>query len=390
MSRYYPAVRQPTIWEKDAKWPRDSADGRFVFLGNGVQIVGAALFPGEWTDNDPALAFSGRGEVVHAERRRTKEVIDFIGAAIARKEVGFALRPHGGGGFKLPREMEEWSRFGADDWNVDDFGPFFKFATLRGEAKTAYGSPDWIFVENATLAASISRRVGNFSSGMTGSILRVAAEIDADNQRRLSIFEATVMLARSMAKSSEPSTKGETDLFDIAANMLLRKLAEGEISATGLNFVTRLREQIPAEYWEEAKHTLIGFGTRTHHLLEFLDLEDDNAGPGGSLTLANSQSPAWVKIMISRDELSPKEPMANGALAATTEPPQALRRRKSSPSQAQIGQAVEQLWPDGKLPQRPGDRMKKIIAHIEARGETAPSPSSFERYFRENTPEAIK
>ncbi|MHC2359041.1 hypothetical protein [Rhizobium leguminosarum] len=155
MSRYYPAVSRKSFWF-NKPWPRDALDGSHVFLGNAVLAAGRAIFGADWSDEDPKAAFSHKESVV-AERARVTEVMERLGVAIARGDVGFALRPEKFGDFKPQKEAVDprasaLTAFGRANWNVDDFTPLFKFAQMNdGKYRVEQVPPlDWIYLERQT------------------------------------------------------------------------------------------------------------------------------------------------------------------------------------------------------------------------------------------------
>jgi hypothetical protein len=161
MSRYYPAVIRKSFWF-DKTWPRDAPDGSYVFLGNAVLAVGRAIFGADWSDKDPQAAFSHKGSVV-AERARVTDVMERLGVAVARGEVGFALRAEKGGDFKPQKEAVDARTsaliaFSRANCNVDDFTPLFKFAQMNdGKYRVEQTPPlDWIYVERRTFERFIA------------------------------------------------------------------------------------------------------------------------------------------------------------------------------------------------------------------------------------------
>ncbi|NEI43564.1 hypothetical protein GR199_22910 [Rhizobium leguminosarum] len=115
-----------------------------------MKYIGKKMFPDAWTDDDPNIAFSGRGFEQH---QRVQATINLLGTAIARGDLGFALRPHDGGAFKLPRSGRDgWATFSLDDWNVDDFSQLFRSCKMYdGAHRINIGELDWIYVEQVGL-----------------------------------------------------------------------------------------------------------------------------------------------------------------------------------------------------------------------------------------------
>ncbi len=83
---------------------------------------------------------------------RFKGAQEFIGTAIARGHLSYALRSHAGGGIKPARPLNPAARFSADDWNVDSFFPFFSKCKMSDKAPAInLDEDDWIFVDKAQL-----------------------------------------------------------------------------------------------------------------------------------------------------------------------------------------------------------------------------------------------
>ncbi|MHC2457682.1 hypothetical protein ACVMIX_004323 [Rhizobium leguminosarum] len=161
MSRYYPAVSRKSFWF-NKPWPRDDPNESYVFLGKAVLATGRAIFGADWSDEDPQAAFSHKESVV-AERGRVTEVMERLGVAIARGDVGFALRPEKGGDFKPQKEAIDprasaLTAFGRANWNVDDFTPLFKFAQMNdGKYRVEQLPPlDWIYLERQSFERFIA------------------------------------------------------------------------------------------------------------------------------------------------------------------------------------------------------------------------------------------
>ncbi|MGO6740463.1 hypothetical protein ACC732_28535 [Rhizobium ruizarguesonis] len=174
VSRYYPAVSRKSFWF-NKPWPRDAPDGSHLFLGNAVLAAGRAIFGADWSDEDPQAAFSHKDSVAE-ERARVTEVMERLGIAIARGDVGFALRPEKGGDFKPQREAVDprasaLIAFGRANWNVDDFTPLFKFAQMNdGKYRVEQVPPlDWIYVERRTFE--------HFIVGLSSRTLEVGVNV---------------------------------------------------------------------------------------------------------------------------------------------------------------------------------------------------------------------
>ena len=145
MSRATAIIGKSIWWAKDC-WPRDAPDGSYVFIGRAVCMLGEAMYPGEWKDDDPKLAFTSQRD---PEASRALAVFNRLGAAVAAKHLPFVLRRQDGGAFLLPRERDPTASFSADDWNVDDFKPLFGLGQMRfGVWQT---EQVWIYLEKKGL-----------------------------------------------------------------------------------------------------------------------------------------------------------------------------------------------------------------------------------------------
>lgn len=369
MSRAQATIRN-SFWN-DERWPRDAADGSFVFLGRALTKVGRARFS-DWTD-DAALKFYAG--VNRPTNRIVEEAMNELGDAIACGKVGFALRAPEGGAFKMPREMDRSSHFGATEWNVDDYRPLFKFAQMSDghfRFETRPGK-DWIFVERASLDRFIAGEEDIGRGDMASSIKRLSEEVGAGiaSTSTISLFEAAVLLAKRISKISQSETG---DLFDLGAQELLLKLQEGNFEATGINAQTRLREPITPQHWECATYDISGYGARQHHRVDFLDMHrPDEGGFGGSLTLAGTAKPAWIYITV------PVSIVADNAAEATKEE---VALPKLTAGQQDIRWAVEKLRisPSG-LPSKPADKYKAIKKCLKAAGKSEQTDRAFQAYF---------
>lgn len=364
------AVTRKSFWY-DEQWPRDAADGSFVFLGRALDQVGRSRFS-EWTDDAARKYFAG---VNRPTNKYVEEAMNALGDAIARGDILFALRHPDGGAFKLPRERDKLSQFGASDWNVDDYRPLFKFAQMRDGHISYEMRPreDWIFVDRAALNSFVAGEGHIDRRDVTSSIKRLSEEIGADlgGVSTISLFEAAVLLAKRL---SDDAQAGTGDLFDLGARELLSRLQSGSFEATGINAQTRLRETIIPQYWECATFDISGYGTRLQHHVDFLDMHrPDEGGFGGSLTLAGAAKPAWIYITV------PVSVVADNPTEATREE-SALP--KLTAGQQDIRRAVEKLRnsPSG-LPAKPADKYKAIRDCLKAAGKGAQSNRAFQAYF---------
>jgi hypothetical protein len=370
MSRAQATIRN-SFWN-DERWPRDAADGSFVFLGRALTKVGRARFS-DWTD-DAALKFYAG--VNRPTNRIVEEAMNELGDAIACGKVGFALRAPEGGAFKMPREMDRSSHFGATEWNVDDYRPLFKFAQMSDghfRFETRPGK-DWIFVERASLDRFIAGEEDIGRGDMASSIKRLSEEVGAGiaSTSAISLFEAAVLLAKRISKNGQPETG---DLFDLGAQELLSKLQKGDVEATGINAQTRLREPITPQHWECATYDISGYGTRQQHHVDFLDMHrPDEGGFGGSLTLAGAAKPAWIYITV------PASIVADNPAEATREE---STLPKLTAGQQDIRWAIERLRQSpGGLPSKAADRDSAIQATLKNGGRRKQTPRSIQEYLR--------
>ena len=151
------------FWNYPGRWPRDAPNGKFIFLARAIDLVGSALFPGEWDSGDTVTVRFSQNDDEERENwkrfERFKGAQEFIGTAIARGELNYALRSHEGGSLKLAREENPAARFSADDWNVDDFFPFFSKCKMSDKASSMnLDDDDWIFVDKAQLDGLVAAR----------------------------------------------------------------------------------------------------------------------------------------------------------------------------------------------------------------------------------------
>lgn len=364
------AVTRKSFWN-DEQWPRDAADGSYVFLGRALNKVGREKFS-EWTDNAASDFFA---RVNRPTNKIVEEVMNLLGDAIAVGKVGFALRPPEGGAFKLPREVDRSSLFGATEWNVDDYRSFFKFAQMSDGHFRFETRPtgDWIFVERVSLDRFIAGGEDSGRGDMASSIKRLSEEIGAGivPNSAISLFEAAVLLARRISKNGQSETG---DLFDLGAQVLLSKLQEGNVEATGINAQTRLREPITPQHWECATYDISGYGTRQQHHVDFLDMHrPDEGGFGGSLTLAGAAKPAWIYITV------PASVVADSQTEATKEE---VTLPKLTAGQQDIRWAVEKLRNSpGGLPSKPANKYEAIQKCLKAAGRDEQTDRAFQAYF---------
>lgn len=301
--------------------------------------------------------------------------MNLLGDAIAVGKIGFALRPPEGGAFKLPREVDRSSMFGATEWNVDDYRSFFKFAQMSDGRFRFDTRPagDWIFVERVSLDRFLAGEDEFDRGDMASSINRLSEEIGAGiaSTSAISLFEAAVLLAKRTSKNSQSKTG---DLFDFGAQELLLKLQQGNVEATGINAQTRLREPITPQHWECATYNISGYGARQHHHVDFLDMHrPDEGGFGGSLTLAGTTKPAWIYITVPVSVVADNPAEATGEEGALP---------KLTAGQQDIRRAVEKLRnsPSG-LPAKPADKYRAIRDCLKAAGKGAQSNRAFQAYF---------
>ncbi|MGO6898740.1 hypothetical protein ACCT15_35670 [Rhizobium ruizarguesonis] len=117
-----------------------------------------------------------------AERARVTNVMERLGVAIARGEVGFALRAEKGGDFKPQKEAVDPRAsaligFGRANWNIDDFTPLFKFAQMNdGKYRVEQVPPlDWIYLERQTFdrfIGGLARELPDFNRHEEGPLAR--------------------------------------------------------------------------------------------------------------------------------------------------------------------------------------------------------------------------
>lgn len=364
------AVYRKSFWNNE-QWPRDPADGSFVFLGRALHQVGRARFS-EWTDEAPRKYFAGANRPTN---KYVEEAMNALGDAIARGDILFALRHPDGGAFKLPRERDKRAQFGATNWNVDDYRPLFEFAQMRDGHASYEMRPreDWIFVDRAALNSFVAGEGRINRRDVTSSIKRLSEEIgaDLDGVSTISLFEAAVLMAKRL---SDDAQAGTGDLFDLGARELLSKLQSGSFEATGINAQTRLRETIIPQYWECATFDISGYGTRLQHHVDFLDMHrPDEGGFGGSLTLAGAAKPAWIYITV------PVSIVAENQTEATKEE---AALPKLTPGQQDIRWAVERLRksPSG-LPSKPSDRDSAIQDALISGGRKKQTPRAIQAYL---------
>lgn len=171
---YYPAATRNSFWFDNSR-PRNAPDGSYLFIGSAVDILGRAIFA-DWQEDTPKKAFASVARDQDAVTRIV-QIMDELGPAIARGQVGFALRAAKGGNFKLPREelgVREgaYVQFSRSAWNVDDFTPFFKFGQMSDGVFRADSSGvlDWIFIERESLE-KFSVSIAKHNSAVTDVVL---------------------------------------------------------------------------------------------------------------------------------------------------------------------------------------------------------------------------
>jgi hypothetical protein len=133
------------------------------------------------------------------------------------------------------------------------------------------------------------------------------------------------------------------DLEEKGAHAIFRALhPRRDLVATGLNR-QRLREVIPAEYWEMATMDPEAFHEGEGHFFSFVDtvLGED----GGQLTPVGDHQPRWFGIRIERDALFAAFPEIAGAPSqgAPARPPLS----SESPKAQGVLLAIRTLYPSG-------------------------------------------
>lgn len=144
-----------------------------------------------------------------------------------------------------------------------------------------------------------------------------------------------------VARSSKEIADG--DLDDKGAAVLFAAFHQQRLSVTGLTH-QRIREQIPAVYWEMATTDPGQF--RQRHYVSFID--DTLNDYGGEFTPVDAEKPRWFGIQVKREDLfaafpefAPASPDSSQAILAK----QSGRRtsRKLEATRA----AIEAVWPGG-------------------------------------------
>ncbi|MCO6409052.1 hypothetical protein [Hoeflea alexandrii] len=196
-----------------------------------------------------------------------------------------------------------------------------------------------------------------------------------DGQAVFTLLEATMWVGGE-GKNLATETIDLDFVEEKGSTALFLALFKGQVTATGVNRATKLREPIPQEYWECA--TSNPNKASVGHYVSLVDRSGtDSRQNAGTLEPYGETEPRWVNIQIPGPELRKAFP----GIGKDDDSIIASEKKKQTVHDI-IRQAVEALW-DGRVPASlvKKERDNQIMNWCRANDRRPPAERSLRNFF---------